>query len=133
LDNHNQKISHLKALFHLAAVDKVLSKVEIVYIRIVAERLGVDPGELLSFDGTEPKLVLPDREYKIYALFHRLAIIIMLDDKMDEKERIYCFNLGVKMGLHPNAIGEIIDYIGEHGAMDSDANAVIAIFKKYAN
>jgi hypothetical protein len=37
------------------------------------------------------------------------------------------------MGLHPNAIGEIIDYIGEHGAMDSNGNAVIAIFKKYAN
>jgi hypothetical protein len=134
VDTYQQKISHLKALYHLACADKVLSKVELIFIRNVAERLGVNVEELDKFDPTiEPELELPDREYKIYALFHRLAIIVMLDNNMSERERRYCFNLGIKMGLHPNAINEIIDHISKRGAMDVTPSEVMAIFRKYLN
>jgi len=134
VDNHQQKISHLKALYHLAAADGVLSKVEGIYIKNVAERLGVSPGELMNFDPKmEPTLELPDREYKIYALFHRLAIIIMIDDAIDEREKHYCFTLGIKMGLHPNAVGEIIDHVIARGSMNVTPSEVMNIFRKYLN
>jgi hypothetical protein len=133
LDTYQQKISHLKSLFHLASVDKELAKVETTYIRIVAEHLGIDPKELEKFDGNEPDLELPDREYKLYPLFHRLAIVIMLDNVVNEREKHYCFNLGIKMGLHPNAIKEIIDYVSVYGAMTSMPADVMKIFKKYLN
>jgi hypothetical protein len=133
LDSHHQKISHLKSLYHLACADKELAKVETTYIRIVAEHLGIDPKELENFDGSEPDLELPDKEYKLYSLFHRLAIIIMLDNTVNERERHYCFNLGIKMGLHPNAIKEIIDYVSVYGAMTSMPADVLKIFKKYLN
>lgn len=131
MDTHKQKISHLKSLLHLASLDGDISKIETVYIMNVAERLGVHPDELLDFNGTEPDLELPDREYKLYAVFHRLAIIIMIDDSASEKERHYCFNLGVKMGLHPNAVGEVIQHVVEKGSMNAMPSEVIAIFKKY--
>lgn len=132
MDNHQQKISHLKALYHLAAADGVLSKVEGIYIKNVAERLGVNLEELINFDPKiEPTLELPDREYKIYALFHRLAIIIMIDNTVDERERHYCFTLGIKMGLHPNAVGEIIDHIIAKGSMNVTPAEVMNIFRKY--
>jgi hypothetical protein len=104
-----------------------------VYIKNVAERLGVDMKELEHFDGSEPELSLPDREYKIYALFHRLAIIIMVDDVIHEKEKTYCFNLGIKMGLHPNAINEIIEHVIAHGPFATLPEQVMGIFKKYSN
>ncbi|HEY3404406.1 MAG TPA: TerB family tellurite resistance protein [Ohtaekwangia sp.] len=131
MDNYEQKISHLKALYHLACADNVLTKVEAVYIKNVAERLGIKSEELLNFEQNEPKLELPDREYKIYALFHRLAIIIMIDNTMSDRERHYCFNLGIRMGLHPNAIGEIIDHIETRGSMDVMPAEIMNIFRKY--
>jgi len=131
LDNHNQKISHLKALYHLACADNEITKAESIYIRIVAERLGVKQEELEKFDASEPVLELPEKQYELYGLFHRLAIIIMIDNNIDENERRYCFNLGIKMGLHPNAIDEIIDHIQRHGTMASLPKDIIAIFKKY--
>lgn len=131
MDNYEQKISHLKALYHLACADNVLTKVEAVYIKNVAERLGIQSEELLNFEQGEPKLELPDREYKIYALFHRLAIIIMIDNTMSDRERHYCFNLGIRMGLHPNAIGEIIDHIETRGSMDVMPAEIMDIFRKY--
>ncbi|HEY5747794.1 MAG TPA: hypothetical protein VIU12_17090 [Chryseolinea sp.] len=132
MDNHQQKISHLKALYYLAAADDVLSKVEGIYIKNVAERLGVTLEELINFDPKiEPTLELPDKEYKIYALFHRLAI--MIDNTIDEREKHYCFTMGIKMGLHPNAVGEIIDHIIAKGSMNVTPAEVMDIFRKYLN
>ena len=134
MDSHQQKISHLKALYHLAAADGILSKVEGIYIKNVAERLGVNLEELVTFDPKiEPTLELPDKEYKIYALFHRLAIIIMIDNSIDEREKHYCFTMGIKMGLHPNAVGEIIDHVIARGSMNVTPAEVMGIFRKYLN
>jgi DnaJ-domain-containing protein 1 len=129
---HEQKISHLKALYHLALSDGILSKSETVYIRIVADALGVSIKELDNYDGAEQDLILPDREYKMYSLFHRYAIMIMVDDLVHEKEERNCFNLGIKMGLHPNAIEEIINHVMMKSS-NSSPQEIIAIFRKYMN
>jgi hypothetical protein len=131
MDTYQQKISHLKALYHLAAADNDLSKVELVYIKHVAERLAIPLDAIKGFSSTEPDLELPDKEYKIYAIFHRLAIIIMVDNAASEKEKQYCFNLGIKMGLHPNAIGEVIEHIIEKGPMNAMPLDIVKIFYKY--
>ena len=131
MDSHQQKISHLRALYHLACADKVLTDAEAVFIKNVAEHLGISLEELSKLDPYEPTLELPNREYKNYVLFHRLALIVMIDNALNERERQYCFNLGIKMGLHPNAIDEIIDHIQRHGTMGSLPKDIVAIFKKY--
>ena len=133
MDTHQQKLSHLKALYHLALADNELSKVEAIYIMNVAERLGVDTVELVDFDGSEPALDLPDRQYKLYAVFHRLAVVIMIDNAASEQERNYCFNLGIKMGLHPNAVVEVIQYVINKGPMNAAPDEILGIFRKYLN
>ena len=130
MDSQQQKISHLRALYHLACAVKVLTD-EGEYIKNVAERLGIPLEELSKLNPYEPTLELPNREYKNYILFHRLALIVMIDNTLSERERQYCFNLGIKMGLHPNAVGEIIDYIASQGTIDSKSSEVMAIFKRY--
>jgi hypothetical protein len=133
MDNDQQKINHLKALYHLASIDKDISEVETIYIRNVAERFGIDASELEKFDGSEPVLDLPNREYKVYTIFHRLAIIIMIDGHLDEQERNFCFNIGIKMGLHPNAVGEIVSLVEKKGSSNMLPSEVMTIFKKYLN
>jgi hypothetical protein len=131
LDTHAQKISLLRSLYHLASADDELKKVELVYIKNVAKFIGVDAAELEALQPGEPDLELPDREYKVYAIFHRLAAIIMIDGDISPREHRYCFNLGIKMGLHPNAIGEIIKLIAEKGVMNAMPSEVMDIFRKY--
>lgn len=133
MDTRQQKIAHLKALLHLASLDDEVSKEESIYITNVAARLGIHPDELLDYDGRAPELDLPDREYKLYAVFHRLAIVIMIDNTADEQERNYCFDLGIKMGLHPNAVGEVIRHVVEKGPMNAMPSEILSIFRKYMN
>ena len=117
---------------HLALADGNLGKEEAAYIRVVATSLNIPLGVLEQYGHGEPDLVLPDREYKLYSLFHRLVLIIMIDGVIDEAEERTCFDLGIKMGLHPNAVGEIIHHVT---AADSDESPqeIIAIFKRYMN
>ena len=131
MDTHQQKISHLTALSHLASSDDNIEKVELVYIKTVAERLGLHIDDLENFDGEEPTLELPNREYKLYGMFHRLAIIIMIDNALNVRERQFCFNLGIKMGLHPNAVGEVIDHVVAKGSFNAQPSEIMSIFKKY--
>ena len=131
MDSQQQKISHLRALYHIACADEILTDVEAAFIKNVAEHLEIPLEELSQLDPFEPTLELPDREYKNYVLFHRLALVVMIDNTLDVREKQYCFNLGIKMGLHPNAVGEIIDYIAANGTLDSKPSEVMAIFKKY--
>jgi hypothetical protein len=131
LDTRAQKISLLRSLYHLASADNELKKVELVYIKNVAKFIGIEPDELETFVPGEPDLELPDREYKVYAIFHRLAAIIMIDGDISEREHRYCFNLGIKMGLHPNAVGEIITLIEAKGVMSVTPSEIMNIFRKY--
>lgn len=133
MDTHQQKLSHLKALYHLACIDNHLSQEEATYILNVAERLGVNTEELVDFDGTEPELELPDKQYKLYAVFHRLVMVIMIDNVANEVEKKYCFDLGIKMGLHPNAVIEVIQYVVKLGAFNADPSEILSIFRKYLN
>jgi len=133
MDTYQQKLSHLKALYHLACVDNELSQEEATYIINVAERLGVDPEELVDFDGSEPDLELPDKQYKLYAVFHRLVMVIMIDNIASEVEKKYCFDLGIKMGLHPNAVIEVIQYVVKLGPFNAIPGEILAIFRKYLN
>lgn len=131
MDTYQQKLSHLKALYHLACVDNFLSQEEATYIMNVAERLGIDTEELVEFDGSEPDLVLPDKQYKLYAVFHRLVVVIMIDNVANDVERKYCFDLGIKMGLHPNAVIEVITYVVTEGPHKADPSKILSIFRKY--
>jgi hypothetical protein len=133
LDTYQQKLSHLQALYYLACADNHLSTAETIYIKVVAERLGVDMEDVKKFDGREPVLDLPDKEYKLYSLFHRLAHIIMIDHDAHENEKKFCFDLGVKMGLNPGAVTDIIAHVSKHGAMGTSPSDVMKIFKKYLN
>lgn len=130
---HQQKINHLKMLYHAANSDGVYSKGEVIFIRRVAENLGVDIKELENLDVKDFDLELPDREYLIYSLFHRLALIVLVDNEVNESERHFCLDMGVRMGLHPQSVNEILDYIIENGAFNASPESIIAIFKKYSN
>ena len=40
--------------------------------------------------------------------------VTMIDDVLHPDEKHYCFDLGVKMGPHPNAVLEIITYVEKY-------------------
>jgi len=120
-------------LYHAANSDGIYSKAETIYIRRVAENLGVDIKELEDADIKNFDLELPKKEYLLYSLFHRLALIVLVDNEMNKSERHFCLDMGVRMGLHPQSVNEVLDLIVEKGAFNTSPEAIVAIFIKYSN
>lgn len=131
--NHQEKLSHILDLIHLSKSDESIVKIEAVYIKKVAEKLGITDAEIaiLEFKGTDR--IFPKNEFQIIPLFHRLIILMMIDNKVHPDEIKFCVDLGIKMGLHPQAVSDIIELAktGHFEYMDPDR--ISSIFKKYYN
>lgn len=128
-----EKINHLKMLYHAANSDGIYNRAEVIYITQVADSLGVDLTELENLSASDFDLDLPDKEYKLYSLFHRLTLIMLVDNNVNDTERHFCFDMGVRMGLHPQSINEVIDYVIKQGVFSASPKHIIEIFKKYSN
>lgn len=130
---YQQKVNHLKMLYHAANSDGSYKKSEKIFIRRVAENLGIDIKELENIDFKDFDLILPEKEYLLYSLFHRLALVMLVDSEMNGSERHFCLDMGVRMGLHPQSVNEVLDHIISNGAFEASPSSIIEIFKKYSN
>ena len=130
---HQEKLSHLQDLIHLSKSDESIVKIEAVYIQKVAKKLGISDAEIAIIEFKGIDRALPKNEFQIIPLFHRLIILMMIDSKIHDDEIKFCSDLGIKMGLHPQAVGDIIELAktGHFEYMDPDR--ISAIFKKYYN
>ena len=130
--DYQQKLSHINALVRLAKSDDVFSEIEVLFVNRIADRLGVRLEDLSAYDQKDLKLHLPHTEDEVIPLFHRLVILIAIDRIITPEERDLCFHLGVKMGLNPQAVSDVIDLIQEKGN-DVDPSLIIEIFNRHNN
>lgn len=133
MDTYNQKLSHLYELIRLSDANSSRKDVESAFIQKVAEYLKVDLRDLANYSTRNHKIDLPDAEHKIIPLFHRLVLLIALEDDITHDQKSVCFDLGVKMGLHPQAVMEIIGIAEEEGVWDLHPNRVVEIFNRFSN
>jgi len=128
-----EKLSHLVDLMALAKSDEEIYKIESVYIKKVAERLGVDELTLAQAETLGAEKAIPKSEAQIIPLFHRLLILMSIDRDVDHRELHFCKDLGIRMGLNPSAVNEII-LLSSTGIPEYlDPDRINAIFKKYYN
>ena len=130
---HEQKTNHLKPLYRMALRDGEVRRSESIFIQKVAEKLNVDLKVLDNVIDEPIDFVLPNREFKIYSLFHRLILIMLVDGKAANEEIEFCINMGVRMGLHPQAVNEIVRLLIKQGPMQTDSKAIVDIFKRFWN
>ncbi|MTI19861.1 hypothetical protein E1176_02380 [Fulvivirga sp. RKSG066] len=131
--SYKEKLSHLADLMALAHADEETSKIEATYVKVVAKKLGVDMLDLAKIETLGTERDLPENEFQIIPLFHRLLILMNIDMDLDERELLFCRNLGIKMGLNPSAVSEIIELAGKNRGRHLQPGEINEIFKKYCN
>ncbi len=132
MNKKEEKLSHLYQLYQLAIEDGVLSQIELAFIKNIAERLEIDLEEVEKYKPHPNKLILPDQEYKIIPLFHRLTLLMCIDTVATESEKDFCFQMGIRMGLHPQAVTETIGLIIEYGT-SLTPESITEVFNKFSN
>jgi len=132
---YKEKLSHLNDLIQLSRVDGYESTIESNFIESVAERLGVAIDDLnnlkkgdIVIDFSPPKY-----EYQIIPQFHRIVLLMGIDRMIYKEEIQFCMDLGLKMGLNPSAVKEIVDKMIFYPNNIIPAEELENIFKKYYN
>ena len=134
MDNqHQEKLSLLQDLIALSKADNNVSFMETQFISSIALGLGVSSDELKKIIESPIKYNPQDREIDRIIQFYRLLLLMSVDTDHHEKEVEFCKNLGLKMGLNPIAINEVIKRIlaSEKGMLPPQE--LISIFQTYHN
>ncbi len=133
--NYQEKLSHVNDLIELAQIDGSESHMELNFINSVAARLGIEKGDVLRIKKGEIDIsfTTPKNETKIIEQFHRLIILIGIDKLIYKEEVSFCVELGVRMGLHYNAITESLRKTFRNPAYIMHLDEMENIFKKYSN
>ena len=120
-------------LIILAQADNVVTNSEYDFIQRVAERMHVSSEEVdVLF-----KSPLPSKadftEVERITHFHKLVLLMNVDRETHENEVIAIRNFGLKMGIRPGAIEQVLVQMEKHEDKIIPAQELIQIFQTYYN
>jgi hypothetical protein len=133
--DYQEKLSHLNDLIQLSRADGYESNLELNYIETVAERIGVEMDDLEKLKNNEINIPFspPKYEYQIIPQFHRIVLLMGIDRMIYKEELNFCTDLGLRLGLNPNAVKEILEKMIYYPNNIIPAEELECIFKKYYN
>ncbi|SDQ57571.1 hypothetical protein [Flagellimonas zhangzhouensis] len=133
MGTHKEKLSILSEMIAFARVDHSLKQSEYEFLLKVAHNLGIDRP---TFDGLlkekSPKVRLKTQAERIVQ-FHRLLLLMNIDREQHRKEINTLYNIGLKMGLPPVAIGQVLEVMHNYPNNIIPPDVLINIFKAHYN
>ncbi len=133
-ENANQeRLSLLSELIKMARADNEIREVEFNFLLAIASQLGVTKNEFKQLFEQYIEFAPPKVEFDRILQFHRLVLLMNVDQQIDEKELDYIRNVGIRMGLHPNATAEVLRIMEDYENNIVPPNRLIEIFKTFHN
>ncbi|WP_375325031.1 TerB family tellurite resistance protein [Flagellimonas sp. GZD32] len=133
MGTHKEKLSILSEMIAFARVDHSLKQSEYEFLLKVAHNLGIDRP---TFDSLlkekSPKVRLKTQAERIVQ-FHRLLLLMNIDREQHRKEINTLYNIGLKMGLPPVAIGQVLEVMHNYPDNIIPPDVLINIFKAHYN
>lgn len=130
-------LEHYKSLISdlicLAKADDIVDTAEYDFIHRVGARMGLD------FDVIEDLFENPQSSVNLFSEmdriihFHKLLMVMNVDQESHEKEIIVLRNFGLKLGIHPGAIDQILLKMNQYEDKIIPSQELIAIFQSYYN
>lgn len=131
--HHDEKLSLLQDLIQLSKVDDEVTYMEQNFIFTIANGLGIDKIELQELLDNPIDFSPQKNEMDRITHFYRLLLMMGVDQVNHEKEQQFCKEVGLKMGLNPVAMREIIERIIASETGQLSPQEIIEIFKTYHN
>ncbi|ALM07597.1 hypothetical protein SB49_07120 [Sediminicola sp. YIK13] len=128
-----EKLSILSEMIAFARVDNTLKTEEYNFLLNVANQLGVDKHTFDSlFDKTATPVFLKSEAERILQ-FHRLVLLMNIDNSETSLEVALLHNIGLGMGLPPSAIEQVLTIMHKYPDKIIPPEILINIFKIHYN
>lgn len=128
-----EKLSLLTELIKLARVDLEVREIEYQFLLAIAAQLKVTPNEFQHLFDEYIEFTPPENEFDRILQLQRLILLSNVDLENSEKELDFIRNCGIKMGLNPLAIDEVLVKMHEFENKIIPPNELIQIFMRFNN
>lgn len=132
-ENKKQKLGILTDLIKLAKADNELRQIEFDFLLNLAYQLGVTKAEFVQLFEQYIEFLPPKLESDRIVQFHRLVLVMNVDQNTGEEEIKYIKQAGIRMGLNPMATDEVLRIMNTYANKVVPPDVLIAIFRLYHN
>ncbi|MBT8306617.1 MAG: TerB family tellurite resistance protein [Maribacter sp.] len=133
MSTYQEKLSILSEMISFARVDNIIKDEEYIFLRSVAQQLDVDEETFDSLFDRKVEHVIPKSDAERILQFHRLVLLMNVDNKQDLIEINRIHNIGLGMGLPPSAIEQVLSIMHKYPNKIVPPKVLINIFKAHYN
>jgi uncharacterized tellurite resistance protein B-like protein len=127
--NRVEKLSLLSEMIAFARIDKTLKEIEYNFLLGVAKQLEITQEDFdYLLDNPVTHINLKSHSERIVQ-FHRLVLLMNLDQDISNKELVRLHNFGLRMGLSHESIGKVLDLMESFPDKIIPPDFLIDIFK----
>lgn len=128
-----EKLSLLTELIKLASCDKLIRQREYDFMWAIAQRLQVSQQEFDQLFANYIEFTPPESEFDRILQFHRLVLLMNIDQENSAEEMKMIRDLGIRMGLSPLATEKVLVEMKDHKNGMIPANRLVEIFREQYN
>ena len=133
MENKAEKLSLLADLVAVIRADHKIDEKEMVFLETIARQFGFDAQVLESILTAEVPFVPPRNESERILQFHRMVLLMNIDDEHHSEELKTIKELGLRLGLSPFAIERVLKIMNRFEDRIVPPDVMIDIFKTYYN
>lgn len=133
MSSYEEKLSILSEMISLARVDQEIKTSEFDFLLGVARQLGVDREDFETLLESPVKNIIPKTLLERIIQFHRLVLLMNVDREQTFKEIDKLHNIGLRMGLPPSAIDQVLALMHQYPDKIVPPEILIGIFKAHYN
>jgi len=130
---NTEKHQILSDMIRLAMADDKIDQAEYNFISAVAARLGVTQEEVEDLIKSPIERGVFRTELERITQFHRLVLLMNVDQVTHVAEVDTLRNYGLKMGIRPEAIEQVLTEMGDYENKVIPNDPLIEIFSKFYN
>jgi hypothetical protein len=133
MSTYKEKLSILSEMIAFAEADGVVKTTEYDFLLGVAIQLGVDRKTFGLLFEKESEHLIPKTESERILQFHRLVLLMNVDQVQEDIEINRLHNMGLSMGLPPSAIDQVLEVMHLYPNKVVPPDVLINIFKAHYN
>ena len=132
-ENKNDKLGILSELIKLAKADNELRDMEFQFLLSLASQMGVSKNEFIQLFEQYIEFLPPKLEFDRILQFHRLVLVMNVDQDTNDKEIEYIKQAGIRMGLNPLATNEILRIMENYPNKVVPTDVLMKVFRSFHN
>ncbi|WP_276390214.1 TerB family tellurite resistance protein [Eudoraea chungangensis] len=133
MNSLEEKLSILSEMIAFAKADEDLNDSEYNFLFSVATNLGVNKKTFDSLFKAKAQKIIPKTQAERILQFHRLLLLMNVDNNQRLVEISKLHNIGLGMGLPPSAIEQVLSVMHQYPDKIVPPEVLIDIFKAHYN